>query len=1006
MKTRYSLLVLALCLLLASCGLTNTMYNARKYFKAAQARPLNANGMPSPQAVEEYTKTIQKCGIIITEKPNSKKLDDVVYLLARALYYKANSAFQAKDQFEALIRGFPDSKHYPEAHIYLARVLRQINQPSESEAVLEGFVRDGRYRKYHPRALLVLAEFEIEDKDYIRTQYWLQRIIDDYSDTPEFKEAFFLFGKNFYEQKDYASSLKQFEKFLKTRGITKEQKMDARYYIALNHFELGQLAKSSREVNSLLRDESRPEKVGQIRVLKARILMASDNPISGVEEVGEIYKAYPRSVSSSSAYYYLGDYYFYRDQNIPEAITNYNKVRADYPSSTFVPIAQEKVAALNQIKGNENLSLTGNLQQYVDYHLLAAENYLNTFALPDSALLMYDRILDAPQQVEASLDSLNIEAALLEAKADSLQALIGALSPEELEADTEEMIAEADSSEVAETEEVEEVEDAVDEQDEEIESPTEEEPEDEKGEEAESLAEEDVEETGDSEPDETEDIVNPELEETKEPEHPEIEEVEPPPIDEAEEPDNEPAAEKGEEVEVDVEGTEEIDSPAEDKTEEEEADSPDTEETEEVENPEAEEVEPPAVDEAEEMKEVETPEVEGDKEPEKDEDQPVEDGEEDAGEKENPEASDSQQDQHRSLQAELRRTQTSLASLDTKIKEHEGILTRLENEFLPQVYFTKANLLKKLGNHDDDLIAIQDTMQAVFPDNKYTNALAMLIADEPVRLIDPEEDRQTELLDLALGYGAEEPDSMRVLLEQLVDSSYPQLALRANFRLGWMYSFEVVDTTLAKPYLNAVLEHPQGGDYAAWVRRFYNGNNYFFPQEAQEEAEVSEDSSEAEAAGEEENVELDETVPEEGEKPETEGLEEVEPGEKPDIGELGDAEPEEEQPEPGEAEDPEAEDIEPPEEDGAENVTPEETVSPEPEETEDAEPEEAESPVETEVEDTEAESPVEPEVEADESGELPETETDTDAPEEPETPKPTEDTDDDEEAPKSPSTEP
>lgn len=890
MKTRYSLLILALCLLLVSCGVNNTMYNARKYFKAAQERPLTANGRPSNQAVEEYTKTIQKCGIIITERPNSRNLDDVVFLLARALYYKANSAFQAKDQFEALIKGFPNSKHYPEAHIYLARTLRQINRPAESEAVLEGFVRDGRYRKHHPRALLVLAEFEIEDKDYIRTQYWLQRIINDYSDTPEFKEAFFLFGKNFYEQKDYASSLKQFEKFIKTRGITKEQKMDARYYIALNHFELGELGKSSREVTSLLRDESRPEKVGQIRVLKARILLASKNPDQGVEEVGEIYKVYPRTESSSSAYYYLGDYYFYRDQNIAEAITNYNKVRADYPASTLVPISQEKVAALNQIKENQNLSLTGNLQQYVDYHLLAAENYLNTFALPDSALLMYDRILDAPQEVMAEMDSLNAEIGILEAKVDSLQMAINSLAPEEPQVP-------------AVTEPTQTTEEAED-------SPAD---------------------------DETEEVEEPELEEVEETEVPTV--AEPTQI------------------------TEEIEEPKDDIVTED--------------------------------KEVEEP-----KDDERKEEKPKE-GEEpkpDEGKEDKPAEPKEPEDPRRNLQSELQRAQTSIASLDTKIKECEGILLRLESEFLPQVYFTKANLLKKLGNNDDALQAIQDTMQIAYPDNKYTNALGMLIADEPVRLIDPEEDRQTELLDRALGFGAAEPDSMRVLLEQLVDSSYPHLALRANFRLGWMYSFEVVDTTLAKPYLDAVLEHPQGGEYAAWVQRFYNGTNYFFPEEPKEETEESEELPEAGEIQTEESPEAEDTTGEgEIEEPDTEEVEGVESPKVPAVDEppqtTGEVSTEAEQPVVDE-EEPEPEEVDEPAVDEESEAEPEEIENPAEDEVEvepEPEPEEVDEPVD-EVED-EAEST-----------DLPEDK--TQATEEPEKPKPTEDTDDEEEAPKSPSTQP
>ena len=49
-----------LLIILVACGIDNTMYNAQNYFKSAQARPLNANGRPTPQAVADYTKTIQK----------------------------------------------------------------------------------------------------------------------------------------------------------------------------------------------------------------------------------------------------------------------------------------------------------------------------------------------------------------------------------------------------------------------------------------------------------------------------------------------------------------------------------------------------------------------------------------------------------------------------------------------------------------------------------------------------------------------------------------------------------------------------------------------------------------------------------------------------------------------------------------------------------------------------------------------------------------------------------
>jgi TolA-binding protein len=219
---RYNLAILILVILFgAGCGLSNTMYNARNYFKAAQARPLNSNGRPSPQAVEEYTKTIQKCGIIISERKSGKQVEEALFLMSQALYFKGNSAFQAKDQFENLIRLFPESEYIPDANIFLAKIYREINQPAEAESRLEAFIRDNKFRDYHPKALLTLADFEILDKDYLRAEFWLQRIITDYPDSKESYEAYFLMGKNLYVQKLYEQSNRQLEQLVDIRKASR-----------------------------------------------------------------------------------------------------------------------------------------------------------------------------------------------------------------------------------------------------------------------------------------------------------------------------------------------------------------------------------------------------------------------------------------------------------------------------------------------------------------------------------------------------------------------------------------------------------------------------------------------------------------------------------------------------------------------------------------------------------------------------------------------------------------
>ncbi len=120
-------------------------------------------------------------------------------------------------------------------------------------------------------------------------------------------------------------------------------------------------------------------------------------------------------------------------------------------------------------------------------------------------------------------------------------------------------------------------------------------------------------------------------------------------------------------------------------------------------------------------------------------------------------------------------------------------------------------------------------MQEQYPDNKFTKALYALQNNLPVRLIDPKEEKKKkaeQLLDMYLEQIYTAPDSALAGLQELTNSPYHKIKLAANYRLGWYYSFEQIDTLLAKPYLKAVLDEPEAGEYAVVARRFFDGNKF------------------------------------------------------------------------------------------------------------------------------------------------------------------------------------
>jgi len=692
--------LLLLALALASCIQVNTLYNARKYFAAAQARPLNANGRPNNQAVEEYTKTIQKCGIILSNPTRDSRTDDALYLMARALYYKGNSSFQAKDQFESLIKGFPESPFFGEAHIYLAKVLRDINRMDDAVKVLQEFILDPRHKKLHPRALLTLADFNIADKDYLEAQYWLGRIITDYPKSSEYREAFFIYGQNYFIQKNYRAALEEFQKIARDRRIPQPMKLEARYYVALNQFMLGEHEQSDKTLRKLLKDELRPEKVSQARVLQARLMLARGEGEKGLAEIEDIMKVYPRTQSSAEAQYHLGEYYFYELRDLDKAGTAYNKVRTEFSNSELAEPGQQKATAVTQLKTKPGFDPTNNLQQFVDYHITAAENYFSVFSLPDSALLMYQRIIDSRDSLQTLRDSLAVKLDAKQSLADSLGQALAAL-PEPVLLDSTEV--EADSlTVVADAPMV-----------------------------ADSLSI------------------------------------------------------PGLEMELN-DGADSLGLPDMDPELYAEADSLDLPEL---------DLELPA--EADSLAGIDEPEKAPDPE-----------------------------EQRRQLQQRLSAAETDLNQTRDRLEAMDALFVRYDRELTPMALFSQANIHSRTGPDRPSMEEIYSDMLTRFPNNKYTNAMDDLLAGETVRLIDPDEEAQELLLDRAFGMAESEPDSMLVILNELAASDYLPISLKANYRLGWFHTFEVPDTTAAKPYLDKVLELERTGEYGSMTSRFYDGRNF------------------------------------------------------------------------------------------------------------------------------------------------------------------------------------
>jgi len=213
MKLKFVVL-LTLVFLTSSCVYYNTFYNAKTYFKEAQEMELKDNGKPTANAIQKYNKTIKKCGIVLEYYEDSKYADDALVLMAKSFFYIGRNYTQTISTLEDMIKFYPQSELVPEATLYIARAKYEFRQEDTAYEMLQEFLLNSEFKKHHPDALQILADYKLKENDYVQTDYYLNRLIEEFPDSDKFEEAFFLQGKSQNEAGIYDKSNEVFYKLL------------------------------------------------------------------------------------------------------------------------------------------------------------------------------------------------------------------------------------------------------------------------------------------------------------------------------------------------------------------------------------------------------------------------------------------------------------------------------------------------------------------------------------------------------------------------------------------------------------------------------------------------------------------------------------------------------------------------------------------------------------------------------------------------------------------------
>ncbi len=377
MKRLISLTILFL-FFASSCAYFNTYYNAKKYFNEAE-RSYRKNKRISPKERKEYEKVIEKCSKILEFYPNSKYVDDALYLMAIS-YLRLGNRAKAKRKFQELFKFFPNSKYIPEAKVEYARLLIESGNPEEARAIL----KHSSKTTLEDATLLLAHSLALEGK--------CDKALNELSPLLKKKklgerdrvDALMLAAQCSFKTGQYQNTVK-FLNELKSHVLSDSLKVQTQELLGDVYFKMDSLDKAQEVLSGIdlpPRDRRRP----RIDFKIAKILLEKGDTAAAIKKFKKVYDEDKNGKYGQMAAFTIATLYETAD-SVKVAIKWFQKASSSRANIEIADLARKKFNAYKDIEKYE--------KDTTDVRLKIAELYVLELNKPEKAVKMYKSVVDS-----------------------------------------------------------------------------------------------------------------------------------------------------------------------------------------------------------------------------------------------------------------------------------------------------------------------------------------------------------------------------------------------------------------------------------------------------------------------------------------------------------------------------------------------------------------------------------------------------------------------------------
>jgi len=407
MKKIYLIIIFTL---ISSCGYYdvyfNTFYNAKRYYTEAVNQKEKNNNKINSSIKKTFEKSIAKCAYVIKEYPKSKYTDDALLLMGQC-FFEQEDYLKALKKFQEIEQYYNESPSYPLTKLYLARTYLKLKKIDEAKTQFNIIFNNDKFMPYREQAYLCLSKYYLEEKNYIQAKAILRTLIEKKISKESYLNVLFQYAQIEYKNGEYDNSLVTFNKLL-SNSLPKRMRLDTRFYIGKIYIKLNQYKKAKKQFKKLKKDEIINDRINEIDLnigICYAYLGDTETAFSTFEKLINENKG---KQIVDKTYYYWGEIYFSLLKDYQNAVEKFQKVKSKKIEKELMADALKKIKAANQFIAYESKQNSDDILELAEAQFNIAEYYNLDLSLPDSAIAIYDKIINQLSNLNEQLDSLNI----------------------------------------------------------------------------------------------------------------------------------------------------------------------------------------------------------------------------------------------------------------------------------------------------------------------------------------------------------------------------------------------------------------------------------------------------------------------------------------------------------------------------------------------------------------------------------------------------------------------